>query len=87
MQYRYQPEKLKKLREILGLTQEQFAERIGVRIESVSRWENGKCKPCSLALRRIRELEKEGKVNDAKIKDKSLPPSETEDKKSSPTHS
>jgi len=87
LQYRYKPEKIRRFRESLSLTREQFAERIGVRAETVWRWENGKGKPCSLALRRMKELEKEREANDAKIKNENLPSSETEDKKSSPTHS
>ena len=49
-------ETVKKLRAVLGLTQEQFAAKIGVTVSTVNRWENGKGKPSPLARIRIREL-------------------------------
>jgi DNA-binding transcriptional regulator YiaG len=36
---------LKALREILGLTQEQFAYLLGVTVRTVSRWETGQGRP------------------------------------------
>ena len=47
---------LKNLRSALGLTQEQFAAKIGVTVSTVNRWENGKTKPQPLAMRRIAQL-------------------------------
>lgn len=47
---------IKKLRERLRLTQEQFAARVGVTVSTVNRWENGKGKPSPLARLRIEEL-------------------------------
>lgn len=44
------------LRHKLGLTQEQFAAKVGVTFPTVNRWENGKTKPSPLALERLREL-------------------------------
>ena len=44
------------LRQLSGLTQGQFAERLGVSYETVSRWENGKMQPSSLALRQLERL-------------------------------
>ncbi len=43
----------------LGLTQEQFAAKVGVTYSTVNRWENSKAKPSPLALLRIEELQKE----------------------------
>lgn len=40
----------------LGLTQEQFAARLGVTFASVNRWENGRVTPSRLALRQIENL-------------------------------
>lgn len=40
----------------LGLTQEQFAARLGVTFASVNRWENGHVTPSRLALRQIEDL-------------------------------
>ena len=49
-------EKVKQLRASLGLTQEQFAAKVGVTFSTVNRWENGKGKPSPLAMRQIEEL-------------------------------
>jgi len=50
-----------KLRTNLGLTQEQFAAKIGVTVSTVNRWENDKGKPSPLAMLRIKRLQK--KIN------------------------
>lgn len=47
---------LRTLRQRLGLTQAQLAERVGVTFATVNRWENGGARPSRLALRRLREL-------------------------------
>lgn len=36
-----------------GLTQEQFAAKVGVTFPTINRWENGRAKPSPLALRQI----------------------------------
>lgn len=54
---------VRELRLALGLTQEQFAAKIGVTFSTVNRWENGKVKPSPLALQKIEELENELKQN------------------------
>ena len=36
---------IKTVRRKLGLTQEKFAQRLGVSLMTVRRWERGKCKP------------------------------------------
>ena len=51
------------LRTATGLTQEQFAAKIGVTFSTVNRWENNKGKPSPLAMQRIKELQKELKQN------------------------
>ena len=48
--------KIRELRSKLGLTQEQFAAKVGVTFSTVNRWENGKGKPSPLAMRQINEL-------------------------------
>lgn len=48
--------KIGKLRSKLGLTQEQFAAKVGVTFSTVNRWESGKSKPSPLAMRQIEEL-------------------------------
>jgi DNA-binding transcriptional regulator YiaG len=47
---------IKKLRKQLGLTQEEFAHKIGVTFATVNRWENVKSKPSRLALRILEAL-------------------------------
>jgi len=47
---------IRKLRTKLGLTQEQFAAKVGVTWSTVSRWENGRGKPSPLAMKQIQEL-------------------------------
>ncbi len=47
---------IKNLRSRLGLTQEQFAAKVGVTFSTVNRWENERGAPSPLALRRIEEL-------------------------------
>ena len=51
--------KIRELRSKLGLTQEQFAAKVGVTFSTVNRWESGKSKPSPLAMRRIAELTNE----------------------------
>jgi len=48
--------KIRDLRSRLGLTQEQFAAKVGVTFSTVNRWESGKSKPSPLAMRQIEEL-------------------------------
>lgn len=50
------PRLVRKLRDLLGLTQEKFAAKLGVTFPTINRWENGRAKPSPLALARIREL-------------------------------
>ena len=46
------------LRTSLGLTQEQFAAKVGVTYATVNRWENNKGRPSPLAMRVIEKLQK-----------------------------
>lgn len=48
--------KIRDLRSKLGMTQEQFAAKVGVTFSTVNRWESGKSKPSPLAMRQIEEL-------------------------------
>jgi len=54
---------IKELQTALGLTQEQFAAKIGVTYSTINRWENGKSTPSPLAMLRIEELQNELKKN------------------------
>ena len=50
---------VRELRQLTGLTQEQFGLQIGVSYEMVSRWENGRMQPSSLALRQLERIMQE----------------------------
>lgn len=58
------PTRIKAIRKALGLSQESFAERLGVRFSTVNRWENGHRKPTRLAIFRLEKLrlEAEGQL-------------------------
>ena len=47
---------IKKLRKKLLLTQSEFAELLGVKLVTVSRWESGKFEPTLRVKRKLREL-------------------------------
>lgn len=51
--------RIKELRSELGLTQEQFASKVGVTFSTVNRWESGKSKPSPLACQRLHGLLKQ----------------------------
>ncbi len=50
---------VKEVRTALGLTQKQFAAKIGVAYATVNRWENNRRKPCPLAIHQLEKLQKE----------------------------
>jgi putative transcriptional regulator len=50
---------IKELRKRLGLTQEQFAQKVGVTYGSVNNWENGKRTPQPFLVRRLIEMKSE----------------------------
>jgi len=56
------PEKLRKVRERLGLTTDAFAERLGVSEDAVAFWERGDTHPEPAAVAKMKELLREGKV-------------------------
>ncbi len=47
----------RQLRASLGLTQEQFAAKVGVTYSTINRWENDKGKPSPLAMHRIKKIQ------------------------------
>ncbi|MBI4027457.1 MAG: helix-turn-helix transcriptional regulator [Verrucomicrobia bacterium] len=53
------PKLIKELRERLGLTQEQFAQKVGVTFSSVNHWENGKRTPQPFLVRHLVEMKDE----------------------------
>ena len=50
---------VKELREHLQLTQEQFAQKVGVTYSTVNHWENGKRTPQPFLIRRLLEMKEE----------------------------
>jgi len=50
---------IKELRKRLGLTQEQFAQKVGVTYGSGNNWENGKRTPQPFLVRRLIEMKEE----------------------------
>ncbi|QDX23785.1 DUF3883 domain-containing protein [Pandoraea pnomenusa] len=50
------PEQIRQLRKELDLTQQHFAERLGVSFVTLNRWENGQSKPSAMGLTKLREL-------------------------------
>ena len=53
---------IKKLRNKLLLTQNEFANYLGVSFESVNRWENGKNEPTMKVKRKLKELLEENRI-------------------------
>jgi transcriptional regulator with XRE-family HTH domain len=60
------PALVKELRERLRLTQEQFAQKVGVTYSTVNHWENGKRAPQPFLVRRLLELKEELDEQNAK---------------------
>lgn len=50
---------VRELRRRLALTQEQFAQKVGVTYSTVNHWENGKRAPQPFLLRRLGEMKGE----------------------------
>ena len=53
------PEQIRQLRKELELTQQQFAERLGVSFVTLNRWENGQSKPSAMGQTKLKELRAE----------------------------
>jgi len=49
---------IKRLREMMGLSQQKFATKLGVGIVTVNRWESGKTIPSSLAEEKLIRMSK-----------------------------
>lgn len=50
---------IRKLRHLTGLSQEQFAEKLGVAFSTINRWENGHIQPSPLAIKQIKTMLKD----------------------------
>jgi len=49
-------EKIKDLRKERGLTQEELAEKMGLKYYNIGDWERGKCEPCVSDLKQLAEI-------------------------------
>ncbi|WP_313942888.1 MULTISPECIES: helix-turn-helix domain-containing protein [Calothrix] len=47
-----------------GLTQEQFANTLGVAYSTINRWENGRSKPSPLAMEKIERMLQEMEIGE-----------------------
>lgn len=56
-------EKLRKVREILGLSQENLARELGVSFATINRIEKGKSLPCYNTAKRFEDFCKKNKIN------------------------
>jgi DNA-binding XRE family transcriptional regulator len=45
-----------KIRNLLGMTQQQFADSVGVNLHTVWRWEKNRAKPSFLTMQAIRSM-------------------------------
>jgi len=54
-----EPDRIKEIRQEMGLTQEKFARMVGVTVTTISRWERGQVAPHQLAVDKILELKEE----------------------------
>lgn len=59
MQDRDIPPLVKRLRQQMGMTQEQFAQAVGVTFSTVNQWENGHRRPQPFLLRRLVQMDSE----------------------------
>ena len=59
---------MKQLREAMGLTQEQFAAKVGVTLATVNRWENGRAEPQPLAVKMMKALREQHGLKQTKGK-------------------
>ena len=64
---------VKRLRDRMGLTQTDLAERLGVSFPTVNRWENAKSKPSQLSWTRLLELSGET-ISDSQVAEPEPPP-------------
>lgn len=59
------PALIRELRQRLDLTQEQFAQRVGVTYSTVNHWENGKRVPLPFLVKRLFEMKQELDTNES----------------------
>ncbi|MBA7620531.1 hypothetical protein ES703_27881 [subsurface metagenome] len=60
------PKLIKELREKLGLTQEQFAQKVGVTFSTINNWEKGTRTPHPFLFQRLLEIAEEAGLKNIK---------------------
>lgn len=63
------PDEIKKIRQRCFLTQEDFAQEVGVAFSTVNRWEGGKTKPNLCAMKNIKQFCEKHKVEYANVEE------------------
>lgn len=58
---------VRQLRQLVSLTQAEFAEQVGVSVPTVARWENHRAQPSPLALARLKAILYELKASPHKL--------------------
>lgn len=59
--------RIRALRKQLALSQERFADEVGVSVRTINRWERGKVSPNSLAvIQRLEHLEEQSRKTESK---------------------
>ncbi len=61
------PDQIRDLRKSMNLTQQQFAELLGVSFVTLNRWENGKIKPSSMGIAKLQQLAKHGRIEEQAV--------------------
>jgi len=56
MTFSMTPEQIRNLRQSMDLTQQQFAELLGVSFVTLNRWENGQTRPSALGIEKLRKV-------------------------------
>lgn len=64
--------RIRLLRDRLGLTQTEFADRLGVAFATVNRWENGQTAPSALSWQQVQRLDGDAPARDPKPADAAL---------------
>ncbi|MCS6945198.1 MAG: helix-turn-helix domain-containing protein, partial [Sutterellaceae bacterium] len=59
------PEEIRHLRRTLNLTQQQFAELLGVSFVTLNRWENGQTRPSAMGLAKLQDLARRSEARGA----------------------
>lgn len=54
---KFMPASFREARQALGMSQENFARAVGISVNTVRKWEQGKCNPHPLSLQKVKNLQ------------------------------